>query len=85
MKLNLKVPICFFDLETTGTNITHDRIVEIAVIKLMPNGDTQKKSSIINPGIPIPIESSIFHGIYDKDVRRHFTQNKTEMYVRHGC
>ncbi|MCB0490415.1 MAG: 3'-5' exonuclease [Cyclobacteriaceae bacterium] len=68
MKLNLKVPICFFDLETTGTNITHDRIIEIAVIKLMPNGEVIKKSSIINPGIPIPAESSIFHGIYDKDV-----------------
>lgn len=68
MKLNLKVPLCFFDLETTGTNITHDRIIEIAVIKLMPGGEIQKKSSLINPGIPIPSESSMFHGIYDKDV-----------------
>lgn len=68
MKLNLKVPICFFDLETTGTNITHDRIVEIAVIKLLPSGETQKKTNLINPGMPIPYESSVFHGIYDKDV-----------------
>ncbi len=68
MKLNLKVPLCFFDLETTGTNITHDRIIEIAVIKLMPGGEILKKSSLINPGIPIPLESSIFHGLYDNDV-----------------
>ncbi|MEQ8302784.1 MAG: 3'-5' exonuclease [Cyclobacteriaceae bacterium] len=69
MKLNLKVPICFFDLETTGTNITHDRIVEIAVIKMLPNGEVVKKSTRINPTIPIPAESSIFHGIYDADVK----------------
>jgi len=68
MKLNLKVPLCFFDLETTGTNITNDRIVEIAVIKLMPGGEIQKKANRINPGIPIPAESSLFHGIHDKDV-----------------
>ncbi len=68
MKLNLKVPLCFFDLETTGTNITRDRIIEIAVIKVMPNGEVLKKTSIVNPTIPIPAESSMFHGIYDKDV-----------------
>ena len=68
MKLNLKVPLCFFDLETTGTNITQDRIIEIAVIKVMPNGEVLKKTSLVNPTIPIPAESSMFHGIYDKDV-----------------
>ncbi|MBX2942022.1 MAG: 3'-5' exonuclease [Cyclobacteriaceae bacterium] len=68
MKLNLKVPICFFDLESTGINVTHDRIIEIAVIKMMPNGELLKKTNRINPGIPIPAESSVFHGIYDKDV-----------------
>lgn len=68
MKLNLKVPICFFDLETTGTNITQDRIIEIAVIKLMPNGEVLKRTTLVNPTIPIPAESSLFHGIYDKDV-----------------
>ena len=68
MKLNLKVPLCFFDLETTGTNITQDRIIEIAVIKAMPNGEVLKKTSLVNPTIPIPAESSMFHGIYDKDV-----------------
>lgn len=69
MKLNLRHPLCFFDLETTGINITHDRIIEIAVIKLMPNGDVLKKSNLINPTISIPAESSVFHGLYDDDVK----------------
>ena len=69
MKLNLRNPICFFDLETTGINITHDRIIEIAVIKLMPNGEVQRKSNLLNPGVPIPPESTVFHGIYDEDVK----------------
>ncbi|HYC86535.1 MAG TPA: 3'-5' exonuclease [Chryseosolibacter sp.] len=69
MKLHLKNPLCFFDLESTGTNITHDRIIEIAMIKMMPNGEVLRKSNLINPTIPIPAESSIFHGIYDEDVK----------------
>jgi DNA polymerase III subunit epsilon len=69
MKLNLRNPIVFFDLESTGTNITHDRIIEIAMIKVMPNGETHRKSNLLNPGIPIPPESSVFHGIYDDDVK----------------
>lgn len=69
MKLNLRNPICFFDLESTGTNVTHDRIIEIAVIKVMPNGDVIRKSDLLNPTIPIPAESSAFHGIYDRDVQ----------------
>lgn len=69
MKLNLRNPLCFFDLETTGTNITHDRIIEIAVIKVMPNGDIHRKHNLLNPTIPIPPESSVFHGIYDEDVK----------------
>ena len=69
MKLNLRNPICFFDLESTGTNITHDRIIEIAVLKLMPNGEILRKTNLVNPTIPIPPESSVFHGIYDEDVK----------------
>jgi DNA polymerase-3 subunit epsilon len=69
MKLNLRVPLCFFDLETTGTNTTTDRIVEIAVIKLMPNGERLTKKDVLNPTIPIPIESALIHGIYDGDVK----------------
>src|SRR5690606_15017100 len=69
MKLHLRNPICFFDIESTGTNVTHDRIIEIAVIKVMPNGEVLRKSDLINPTIPIPPESSVFHGIYDDDVK----------------
>src|SRR6185436_8755809 len=68
MKLNLKIPLCFFDLETTGTNITQDRIVEIAVIKLMPGGEVIEKANVVNPTIPIPAESTAFHGIRNEDV-----------------
>ena len=66
--LNLTKPLAFFDLETTGTNVSKDRIVEIAVVKVMPNQEISTKSSRINPTIPIPIESSMIHGIYDKDI-----------------
>jgi DNA polymerase III subunit epsilon len=67
--LNLKKPLAFFDLETTGINITSDRIVEFAFIKVMVNGEVIKKSSRIHPTVPIPIESSLIHGIYDEDVK----------------
>jgi DNA polymerase-3 subunit epsilon len=66
--LNLTKPLAFFDLETTGTNISTDRIVEIAVVKVMPNQEVSTKSSRINPLMPIPVESSMIHGIYDEDV-----------------
>ncbi len=69
MKLNLRSPLCFFDLETTGINISQDRIIEIAVIKLMPNGEVTRKSNLLNPTIPIPAESSAIHGIYNDDVK----------------
>jgi DNA polymerase-3 subunit epsilon len=69
MKLNLKIPLCFFDLETTGTNISNDRIIEIAVIKVTPQGEVIRKTNLVNPTVPIPPESSIFHGIYDEDVK----------------
>ncbi len=69
MKLNLRNPLCIFDIEATGTSITKDRIVEIAVVKLMPNGEILRKSNVINPGIPIPPESTIFHGLTDEDVK----------------
>ena len=68
MKLNLKNPIVFFDLETTGTNINSDRIVEISYIKVHPNGNEESKTLRINPEMPIPEESSKIHGIYDEDI-----------------
>lgn len=69
MNLKLRNPLAFFDLETTGINIAQDRIVEIAVLKVMPNGDQTKYVEKINPTIPIPIESSLIHGIYDEDIK----------------
>lgn len=66
--LKLKKPLAFFDLETTGVNPVTDRIVEIAIVKAMPNGELLTKVWKVNPTIPIPLESSAIHGIYDKDV-----------------
>lgn len=68
MDLNLTKPIAFFDLETTGVNVASDRIVEIAILKISPDGTKEIKTKRINPTIPIPKESSEIHGIYDKDV-----------------
>ena len=68
MKLNLKNPLVFFDLETTGTNINSDRIVEICYLKVYPNGNEEAKTMRINPEMHIPEEASSVHGIYDKDV-----------------
>ena len=68
MKLNLKNPLVFFDLETTGTNINTDRIVEICYLKVYPNGNEESKTMRINPEMHIPESSSAIHGIYDSDV-----------------
>lgn len=68
MKLKLSRPIIFFDLETTGTNIQTDRIVEISLVKLMPNGSFTSKTRRINPEMPIPAEASAIHHITDEDV-----------------
>ena len=69
MKLNLKNPIVFLDLETTGINVVTDRIVEIALLKIFPDGHEEEKLQRINPGIPSPAQSSAIHGIYDEDVK----------------
>lgn len=68
MNLNLKKPIIFFDLETTGINIVYDRIVEISYLKVSPNGMEESKTIRINPECPIPEQASAIHGIYDDDV-----------------
>lgn len=69
MKLNLKNPLVFFDLETTGINIATDRIVELCYIKVYPNDNEESKSMRINPEMHIPEASSAIHGIYDEDVK----------------
>jgi DNA polymerase III subunit epsilon len=68
MNLNLKNPVVFFDLETTGVNINSDRIVEICYLKVHPNGNEESKTLRINPEMHIPEESSKIHGIYDEDI-----------------
>ena len=68
MKLQLTKPICFFDIETTGTEISKDRIVEIAILKLQPDGTKEKIEIRINPEIPIPAEVSKVHGITNEMV-----------------
>lgn len=69
MKLKLKNPIVFFDLETTGINVAADRIVEISYLKIYPNGSEESKTFLVNPTIPIPKQSSDIHGIKDEDVK----------------
>lgn len=68
MNLNLSKPIVFFDLETTGVNIATDRIVEIAVLKVFPNGNKESKTWLVNPEMEIPKESAEIHGITNERV-----------------
>ena len=69
MKIRLKNPLVFFDLETTGIDVAVDRIVEISYLKIYPNGDEESKTMKINPGIPIPPKTTSIHGISDEDVK----------------
>ena len=68
MNLNLTKPICFFDLETTGINISKDRIVEISILKVFPDGKQESKTWLVNPEMPIPAEVTAIHGISNEDV-----------------
>ena len=68
MELNIKNPIVFFDLETTGLNIATDRIIEISYLKVWPNGKEESKTYRINPQMSIPQASTMVHGITDADV-----------------
>lgn len=69
MQLNLKRPIVFFDLETTGVDTSHDRIVEISLVKVMPDGEQIVKTRRLNPEMPIPPEATAVHHITDADVK----------------
>lgn len=88
MQLQLKNPVVFLDLETTGINIVSDRIVEIALLKIHIDGKEEEKLLRINPGIPIPHEASKIHGIYDEDVKNEPTFKevaKTLAKFLEGC
>ncbi len=69
MALQLARPIAFFDLETTGVNLSTDRIIEVAIIKILSDGTRQVKRKLLNPGIPIPPETTAIHGITDEMVK----------------
>lgn len=81
MELNLKRPIIFFDLETTGTSIMNDRIVEISLIKIMPNGEERVRTIRVNPEMPIPAAATAVHHITDADVadKQTFKQIATDL------
>ncbi|MDD2986329.1 3'-5' exonuclease [Flavobacterium sp.] len=68
MELKLNRPICFFDLETTGVEVAKDRIVEISIFKVYPNGNKESKTWLVNPEMPIPFVVSQIHGITDEKV-----------------
>ncbi len=83
MELNLKKPICFFDLETTGTNVATDRIVEIAILKVFPNGNKESHTWRVNPEMPIPKVVTEIHGITDEMVANEptFKQLAAKVYA----
>jgi DNA polymerase-3 subunit epsilon len=68
MELKLNKPICFFDLETTGIDVAKDRIVEISIFKVYPNGNKESKTWLVNPTIPIPPQTTAVHGITNEKV-----------------
>lgn len=82
MELKLTKPICFFDLETTGTNVAKDRIVEIALLKVYPNGNKESKTWLVNPEMEIPAEVIAVHGISNEKVANEptFKQLSKEIY-----
>lgn len=83
MSLKLLKPLCFFDLETTGINIVRDRIVEISILKLFPNGTRKQQTWLVNPDMPIPAEATAVHGISNEKVANEpiFKQIAHEVYT----
>jgi DNA polymerase-3 subunit epsilon len=82
MELKLSKPICFFDLETTGIDIGTDRIVEISIFKVFPNGNKESKTWLVNPTIPIPYETTLVHGITNEKIANEptFSQLASQIY-----
>lgn len=68
MKLTLQRPLAFFDLETTGVRIGRDRIIQVGIVRLLPNGERERYQSLVNPEMHIPEEATAIHGITDADV-----------------
>jgi DNA polymerase III subunit epsilon len=88
MNLKLEKPIAFFDLETTGLQVAKDRIVEISILKVFPNGNKESKTWLVNPTIPIPAETTLIHGISNEKVASEptFKQLASEIEeILHNC
>lgn len=68
MELNLKRPICFFDIESTGVNVVNDRIVELSVLKIFPDNTKESKTWLVNPEMEIPAETTAIHGITNEKI-----------------
>ena len=88
MNLKLEKPIVFFDLETTGVQVSSDRIVEISILKIFPNGNKESKTWLVNPTIPIPSESTEIHGISNEKVKNEptFKELAPEIFkLIHNC
>ncbi len=83
MELKLNKPICFFDLETTGVDVAKDRIVEISIFKIYPNGNKESKTWLVNPTIPIPPQTTALHGITNEKVANEptFKQLASQIYA----
>jgi len=83
MELKLTKPICFFDLETTGTHVAKDRIVEISILKIFPNGNKESKTWLVNPEIEIPKEVIAVHGISNEKIANEptFKELSKEIYA----
>jgi len=80
MNLKLEKPIVFFDLETTGVNIATDRIVEISILKVFPNGNKESKTWLVNPEIEIPQEATDVHGITNEKGKYILSLGKNAKY-----
>lgn len=88
MELKLLKPLAFFDIETTGTNVVTDRIVEICILKILPDSEKEIRTHRINPGVPIPPEVTAIHGITNDDVKNcpSFTDLSTDLNLfLNGC
>ena len=83
MELKLNRPICFFDLETTGIDVARDRVVEISILKVFPNGNKESKTWLINPTIAIPAKSTEIHGITNEKVANEptFSELSSQIYT----
>lgn len=83
MELKLNRPICFFDLETTGIDVARDRIVEISILKVFPNGNKESKTWLVNPEMPIPFLATQVHGITNEKVANEptFKELSSQVYT----